>query len=339
VNALVRYEQARTALAECHRIDDAKDIADKALALKTYARQHNDPEMERWVAEIRLRARRRVGELSAELDTAANQHARRSGATSKREALSAAGLSKDEAHRCEQLARVPEASFEAYIATKKAAGKAVTADEVARMVTKRERKVAVTTVADAATVKTSDLAALSSRGMKFGTILADPPWLYGNQSTRGATGDHYSGMTVDEIAALPIAGLAADNAHLHFWTTNAFLFESKRIMEAWGFSYRSCYVWVKPQIGMGNYWRVSHEFMLLGIRGSCPFADRSLSSWGQFRRGQHSAKPDQIRSLIEKASPGPRLELFGRRPAPGWVVWGNAIERTVFDAGVEELVA
>ncbi len=190
-----------------------------------------------------------------------------------------------------------------------------------------------------AAVKTADLSFLSARGLKFGTILADPPWLYGNQSTRAATSDHYGGMTVDEIAALPIAALAADNAHLHFWTTNAFLFESKRIMEAWGFEYRSCYVWVKPNIGMGNYWRVSHEFMLLGIRGSCPFQNRGLRSWDQFPRGKHSAKPDQIRALIEKASPGPRLELFGRRPAPGWIVWGNEIERTIFDDSVEEYVA
>lgn len=205
--------------------------------------------------------------------------------------------------------------------------------------TKQDRREGVIELADNATTKTSDLLALSNRGMKFGTIYADPPWIYGNQATRGATEDHYVGLTVDEIKALPISDLAADNAHLHLWTTNGFLFESKEIMEAWGFSYRSCYVWVKPQMGMGNYWRVSHEFLLLGIRGSCPFADRSLKSWGEFRRGKHSAKPDQIRSLIEKASPGPRLELFGRRPAPGWAVWGNEIERTIFDDSVEELVA
>ena len=339
MNEVVLYEQARALIERCRDIDEAKDIADKTAALSAYARQRHDPDMERWVAEIRLRARRRIGELSAALETAPNQHARSGGGTTKVEALAAAGISKTEAHRCEQIARVPVAAFEAYVATAAGAGKTDTADEVVRLVAKGERKSAVTTLADAATVKTSDLAALTSRGMKFGTVMADPPWIYGNQSTRGATSDHYVGMSVDEIAALPVAELAADAAHLHLWTTNAFLFESKRIMEAWGFEYRSCFVWVKPQIGMGNYWRVSHEFMLFGIRGSCPFADRSLRSWGEFSRGKHSAKPDQIRALVEKASPGPRLELFGRRPAPGWVVWGNEIERTVFDACVEELVA
>jgi N6-adenosine-specific RNA methylase IME4 len=170
---------------------------------------------------------------------------------------------------------------------------------------------------------------------KFGTVYADPPWMYGNQSTRGATGDHYTGMSVDEICALPVAQIAADSAHLHLWTTNAFIFDAKRVMESWGFEYRSCFIWVKPQIGMGNYWRVSHEFMLLGIRGSAPFADKSLRSWAELRRGQHSAKPEEIRGLIERASAGPRLELFGRRAVDGWTVWGNQIERNLFHQPAE----
>ena len=204
---------------------------------------------------------------------------------------------------------------------------------------KQARKADVVDMASTATVTTADLAALSTRGMKFGCVYADPPWQYSNQGTRGATGDHYVGMTVDEIAALPISELAADSAHLHLWTTNAFLFDSQRIMEAWGFTYKSCFVWVKPQIGMGNYWRVSHEFMLLGVRGSCPFNDKTLRSWGEFRRGRHSAKPDEIRALIERASPGPRLELFARRASPGWCSWGNEISRDVFYPTVEELAA
>lgn len=187
--------------------------------------------------------------------------------------------------------------------------------------------------ATAETCTTDDLAALASAGMRFGTVYADPPWQYGNQGTRASTGRHYSGMSVDDIAALPVAELAASDAHLHLWTTNGFLFDSKRIIEAWGFEYKSCFVWVKPSIGIGNYWRVSHEFMLFGVRGSAPFRDRSLSSWAEYPRGEHSGKPEQVRSLIERASPGPRLELFGRNcHAPGWTIWGDGIERNLFRA-------
>lgn len=164
---------------------------------------------------------------------------------------------------------------------------------------------------------------LITKGKKFGCIYADPPWQYGNQATRASTDNHYSTMTIDAICELPISQLAADNAHLHLWTTNGFLFECQRLMEKWGFEYKSCFVWVKPQFGIGNYWRVAHEFMLLGVRGSLPFKDKGLRSWEQYDRTAHSAKPPEVRSLIEKASPGPYLELFGRRRVKGWTVWGN----------------
>lgn len=183
------------------------------------------------------------------------------------------------------------------------------------------------------TCAVDDLAKLVGR--KFSTIYADPPWLYGNQGTRAATSKHYKGMTVDEICVLPISTLAADNAHLHLWTTNAFLFDAKRVMEAWGFEYKSVYVWVKPSIGIGNYWRVSHEFLLLGVRGSAPFLDRGQKSWGEFDRGEHSQKPERVRQIIERVSLAPRLELFGRRNVDGWTVWGNQIERAIFDRALE----
>ncbi|MEW7987871.1 MAG: MT-A70 family methyltransferase [Candidatus Thiodiazotropha sp.] len=187
------------------------------------------------------------------------------------------------------------------------------------------------------TCTVDDLAALSESDVRFSCIYADPPWLYGNQGTRAATGNHYTGMTVDEIAALPVADLTTENAHLHLWTTNAFLPDSFRIMDAWGFDYKSVYVWVKPQMGIGNYWRVSHEFMLFGVKGKCPFLNRSQMSWGQFDRTIHSAKPEEIRRIIEKTSPGPRLEMFGRRVVPGWTVWGNQITRTMFDDEVRNI--
>ena len=97
----------------------------------------------------------------------------------------------------------------------------------------RERNQSVASKDGPATV--DDLDTLIAQGLKYRAIYADPPWRYGNQGTRAATDNHYPTMTVDEIAALPIAQLAADAAHLHLWTTNAFLFESKRVIEAWGF--------------------------------------------------------------------------------------------------------
>jgi N6-adenosine-specific RNA methylase IME4 len=187
-------------------------------------------------------------------------------------------------------------------------------------------------VPSAETCSVSDLSRLAEEGRTFGTIYADPPWLYDNQGTRAATGNHYNGMTIDELCALPIGDLAAPDAHLHLWTTNGFIFECKRIFDAWGFEFRSSFVWVKPQMGIGNYWRNSHEFLLTAIRGDAKrFNDHSIKSWLECDRGAHSAKPEMVRHFIERASPGPYLELFGRSLSPKWTVWGNQIERTIFN--------
>ena len=168
---------------------------------------------------------------------------------------------------------------------------------------------------------------LLSQGRQYGTIYADPPWLYANQGTRAATSNHYGGMTVEEICGLPIKDLALPDAHLHLWTTNGFLFECPKIFDAWGFEFRSTLVWIKTQMGIGNYWRNSHEILLTAVRGNAKrFNDHAMRSWFECSRGKHSAKPEQVRTMIERASPGPYIELFGRFPSAGWTVWGNQIQ-------------
>ena len=177
---------------------------------------------------------------------------------------------------------------------------------------------------------TETLEQLIDAGKKFGTVYADPPWSYGNQATRSSTDKHYKTMPLADICSLPIEQLAAETSHLHLWTTNGFLHEAFDVIAAWGFTYKSCFVWTKPQMGIGNYWRVSHEFMLLGVRGKLTFADHGMMSWIQDHRRKHSAKPDVVRDMIEKASPGPRLELFARQQAEGWTSWGNQVSATLF---------
>lgn len=189
------------------------------------------------------------------------------------------------------------------------------------------------------TCTTDDLAKLIARGDRFGTIYADPPWIYDNQTTRAATGNHYRGLTVDELCALPVRELAADDAHLHLWTTNAFLFDCARIFDAWGFEFRSSFIWVKPQMGIGNYWRNSHEIMLTAIRGNAKrFNDHSMKSWLECDRSRHSEKPFIVRDYIRRASPGPYLEMFARTPADGWTCWGNEIERGLLFPHVETVL-
>lgn len=182
----------------------------------------------------------------------------------------------------------------------------------------------------------SDLRVLVARGCRFCTVYADPPWAY-DRTPRGAAAHHYRTLSVPEICALPVAELAADRCHLHLWTTAHFLFEARDVMAAWGFAYKGLLAWVKPTIGTGHYWRNAVELCLLGVKGELTFLDRTVPNWVLADRGEHSAKPERVRDLIERVSPGPYLELFGRRAAHGWVVFGDEVERGLFDEGVEHL--
>jgi N6-adenosine-specific RNA methylase IME4 len=145
-------------------------------------------------------------------------------------------------------------------------------------------------------------------------------------------GEDYPTMTIEDICREPVKQLAMENAHLHLWTTNAFLREAFDVMQAWGFQYKSCLIWIKPQLGMGNYWRVSHEYLLLGVRGSLPFRKHACQSWLSARRTIHGRKPSVFRKLIEQVSPGPYLELNGREEQPNtnWTVYGNQVDPRLF---------
>lgn len=155
----------------------------------------------------------------------------------------------------------------------------------------------------------------------FSAIVIDPPWRYDNVATRGAAEDHYPTMSLDELAALELP--AAEDAHLYLWTTNGFLREAFGLMDAWGFTYKTCLTWCKPQIGMGNWFRNTTEHVLFGVRGKLATQRNDVPTHFVADRTRHSAKPESFYDLVESCSPGPWLEMFARRRRLGWHVWGN----------------
>lgn len=326
MNGLINLSQACRELAKANDISEVRDMADKAAAVQQYARRAKlGHDVENDAAEFKLRAERRAGELLLEAGFGQHGGDRKS---SNGLLLEDMGVGKMQSSRWQQVANVPSETFEQYLAKTRDSGKLITTAGVVKLAARQPRQVEPQQLGAAAECYDS---LREIMGRKFGCIYADPPWAYSNQSTRAATDNHYDTLTVDELINWPIEQLAADDAHLHLWTTNAFLPESFRIIEAWGFEYKSCFVWVKPQMGIGNYWRVSHEFLLLGVRGDAKrFNDRALRSWLEAKRGKHSAKPGEVREMIERASPGPYLELFGRLAVGGWTVIGNQVEEMLF---------
>ena len=167
--------------------------------------------------------------------------------------------------------------------------------------------------------------------VKYKTIVADPPWAYKNRmrgnmtkgEMRSVDFNEYPTMSVDEIAALPVRDLAEDDAHLYLWTTQTFLRDTYRVLDAWGFRQGAMLVWSKPPKGVCGTYVCSVEFCIFGRRGNLQHKRRQLGTCYQWPRSGHSAKPEAFQDMVESVSPGPYLELFARRTRLGWHTWGN----------------
>lgn len=181
------------------------------------------------------------------------------------------------------------------------------------------------------------LSSHSFNGRRFGTILADPPWQFQNRTGKMAP-EHkrlarYGTMKLDEIADMPVDALALDTAHLYLWVPNALLPEGLKIMEAWGFTYKTNIVWHKIRKdggpdgrGVGFYFRNVTELVLFGVRGKNARTlapGRRQVNMVKTQKREHSRKPDELYDLIESCSSGPFVELFARGQRPNWTSWGN----------------
>lgn len=161
----------------------------------------------------------------------------------------------------------------------------------------------------------------------YGTIVADPPWRYASAATKADARKHYSTMSMDEIAAMSVADIAADSCHLWFWCTNALMEDGYRIVRAWGFKPTTLVTWCKPGPGVGYYLRNNTEHAIFATRGQPVTPDKKpLSTWYKWPRASHSVKPDAFGDLVEQVSPGPYVELFARQPRLGWDSWGHGYE-------------
>jgi N6-adenosine-specific RNA methylase IME4/ParB-like chromosome segregation protein Spo0J len=162
---------------------------------------------------------------------------------------------------------------------------------------------------------------------KYRVIYADPPWSYGDKSPayHGTVENHYPTMSLAEICDLPVKEIAEDNAVLFMWTTSPLLEDSFEVINAWGFKYKSSFVWDKVKHNMGHYNSVRHEFLLIATKGSClPEYSKLFDSVVSEERTEHSKKPQIFRNIIETLYPSAsKVELFARSQAFGWDTWGN----------------
>jgi N6-adenosine-specific RNA methylase IME4 len=187
---------------------------------------------------------------------------------------------------------------------------------------------------------------LALPGTRYGVIVADPEWRFEPWSR--ATGmdraadNHYPTSVTEVIAARDVASIAAADSVLFLWATAPMLPQALMVMAAWGFDYKSQFIWVKDRIGTGYWNRNQHEILLVGTRGAipAPAMGKQAPSAIEAPVAEHSVKPDIFLEMIESYYPTlPRIELNARRSRDGWDSWGYEAIATTFDSSAPKVGA
>jgi site-specific DNA-methyltransferase (adenine-specific) len=153
-------------------------------------------------------------------------------------------------------------------------------------------------------------------------------------------------MMTDEICALNVKALRDKNCALFLWATMPALPDAFRVMEAWGFKYKTCaFSWIKTKIGgeplrgMGSYTKSNIEICLLGMRGHIKSVDKTVPQIVMHPRLGHSVKPPVVRDrIVQLFGDITRIELFGRQKTPGWDVAGFGIDGISLQEKIELLL-
>ena len=173
---------------------------------------------------------------------------------------------------------------------------------------------------------------------KYELIYVDPPWRYRSGKVQGAAINHYATMSDEELYQLPVAEIAADNCVLLLWATFPKLPEALRLIEAWGFQYKTVgFVWVKQNRkadslfwGMGYWTRSNVELCILATKGHPKRINAAVHQVIVSHIEEHSKKPQEARErIVSLMGDLPRIELFARQSTPGWDVWGNEVDSSI----------
>ncbi len=326
---LVKYDAACAAIAEARSTDEVKNIRDISDAMRAYARQAKNKQLEVDAAEIRFRAERRIGELmEAQRQTVGLS----SGTAGKgrpplggsqpdppkdtRPTLAEAGIDKNLANRARKLAAVDEDTFNGMVSDWRDRVSEETERVTVNLLQEGER----------AAKKAAQIERFTKKALPVGTfsvLYADPPWSYSNSGFTQSAAQQYPTMHIDDICTYELPNLS-ESAVLFLWATSPLLPEALRVIRAWGFEYKASMIWVKDRApGIGWFVNTKHELLLIATRGQA-HPVKKLDSVFSAAVGKHSKKPVEAYELIEAMYPDwAKVEAFHRgEPREGWEGWG-----------------
>lgn len=241
---------------------------------------------------------------------------------------------RDRIRRCEiatnrsellRLSRVRDAEQQRRIATELADGRA---DSVAKAIDNIKRK------ARDEVARRLDTNAPEMPEGPWDVICADPAWRYlkraGDSTHRNRAGMEYPDMTVEEICALPVKDLAAEDCVLWLWAPNAFIVDGSavEVLEAWGFVGKTMLTWAKDRVGVGDWLRGATEHCIMAVRGHPTVTLTNQSTLLPAPVRDHSRKPVEFWALVDSLCHGKKLEMFARDGARnGWTMWGAEVDK------------
>ena len=173
-----------------------------------------------------------------------------------------------------------------------------------------------------------------AKQQKYGAAIIDPPWDINQKGNYGAE-RHYDLMTLEQIRKMPISDLMLPDSHIYLWATNATLEAGLGLIREWGYVRKNLIIWVKSPISLplGHWFRNCVEFIIFAVRGHCERKCKNQPNIIFAPTQDHSHKPEELYNIVRRVSNGPFLELFARRPEPGFDAWGNEIASDIVIPG------
>jgi N6-adenosine-specific RNA methylase IME4 len=328
---LVHFDKARQELAIANTIDEVKEIRDRALAYRAYVKQIGESlEMQNMIAEIKIRAERKVGELLKEQGRGQGERDKKietSDNVGLKPKLEEIGISYHQSADWQKIADIPEETFERHIVKTKEANEELTTASMLRLSEKQIRQERD----EKEKQLKAELEEIPLPKKLYDVIVIDPPWglkkiireVRPNQKEFD-----YPTMTIEEIKAFPVKDVMTDNCHVFLWTTQKYLPYAFDILKEWGLTYVLTMVWHKnggfQPFGLPQY---NCEFVLYAHKGNPKFIDtKAFNCCFNGERGKHSEKPDSFYDVIDRVCDGNKIDIFARKERnKKWEVYGNEV--------------
>ena len=315
-SVIERLSRASQMLVEAKSMQEVKKIMDVAAAAKIYAkRQQLGEEAVGYANSIKIEAMRRLGEIWAETPKNKGTRGQINTGGSQMEppaTLSQLGIDKKVASISKQLAQMPKKEFEQVrdgIVGMAEALKQVKIEKRNSELQKQKSEI------DNGLVKMPE-------GV-FEVVVIDPPWNYGREYDPEGSRIANPYPEMPQADLLKLSPPFANNCVLFLWTTHAFIWDAKQLIDVWGFEYKATLIWDKEKMGMGAWLRMQCEFCLVAIRGKPTWSNTTWRDIIKEPRRQHSRKPDTFYKLVQEVTVGRRLDFFSREQRSGWASFGN----------------